>query len=72
MFSNGRERQTPTSRAVTLNTWHYLLSRRQEVEAFSTRPAVQVIDDDVTRAAALTGGRDTARLRRLAEELHAA
>ncbi len=71
-FSNGRERQTPTSRAVTLNTWHYLLSRRQEVEAFSTRPAAQVIDQDITRAATLTSGRDTARLRRLAEELHAA
>ena len=71
-FSNGRERQTPTGRAVTLNTWHYLLSRRQEVEAFSTRPAAQVIDQDITRAAALTGGRDTSCLRRLADELRAA
>jgi hypothetical protein len=71
-FKNGRERHTPTSRTVTLNTWHYLLSRRQEIEAFSTRPAVQVIDQDITRAAALTNGHDTARLRRLAEQLHAA
>ena len=37
-FKDGRDRQTPTGPAVTLNTWHYLLSRRLEVEAFSAEP----------------------------------
>jgi hypothetical protein len=68
----GGERLTPTSRAVSVNIWHYLLSRRQEIEAFSANPAAQVIDRDITRAATLTGDRDTARLRRLAGELEAA
>jgi hypothetical protein len=68
-FSNGRQRRTPTSRAVTLNTWHYLLSRRQEIEAFSAEPAVDVIARDLQRAAAVADRRTTERLRRLADEL---
>ena len=68
----GGERPTPSSRAVSVNTWHYLLSRRQEVDAFSANPAAEVIDRDISRAAALTEGRDTARLRRLADEIQAA
>jgi hypothetical protein len=68
----GGERPTPTSRAVGVNTWHYLLSRRQEIEAFSANPAAQVIDRDIARAAALAGGRESGRLRRLADELRAA
>lgn len=71
-FKDGRDRQTPTGPAVTLNTWHYLLSRRMEVEAFSAEPAVDVVARDIERAASLTGGRDTARLRRLANELRSA
>jgi hypothetical protein len=71
-FSNGRDRRTPTSRAVAVNTWHYLLSRRLEIEAFSQRPAVEVIYRDIDRAGALAGGRDADRLRRLANELGSA
>jgi hypothetical protein len=70
--ARGRERPTPTSRAVGVNTWHYLLSRRQEIEAFSAHAAAQVIDQDIARAAALAGGRQNGRLRRLADELRAA
>ncbi len=66
------ERRTPTARAVALNTWHHLLSRRQEIEAFSEQAATDVIDRDIRRAAALTGSRDTGRFRRLADELRAA
>jgi len=68
----GTERPTPTSRAVNVNTWHYLWSRRQEIEAFSARPAAEVIERDIARAAALTGSRDANRLKRLADELQAA
>jgi len=66
------ERHTPTARGVALNTWHHLLSRREEIEAFSAHPAVEVIDRDIRRAATLTGTRDTGRFRRLADELRAA
>jgi hypothetical protein len=74
MVSTGRggERPTPTSRAVGVNIWHYLLSRRQEIEAFSALSAARVIQRDIARAAALTGARDVGRLRRLADELEAA
>ncbi len=71
-FENGRDRRTPTGSAVVLNTWHYLLSRRLEIEAFSGQPATEVIDRDTERAAALAGARNTARLRRLASELSSA
>jgi len=71
-FEDGRGRRTPTGRAVALNTWHYLLSRRLEMQAFSNLPAVDVIDRDMERAAALAGSRDTSRLRRLATQLHSA
>jgi hypothetical protein len=72
IFSNGRTRRTPTSRAVAANTWHYLLSRRLEIEAFSALPAVEVIERDIARAAALAGDRDKERLRRLADEIRSA
>jgi hypothetical protein len=48
------------------------LSRRQEVEAFSDQPAVDVLASDIARAAALAGGRESDLLRRLADELHTA
>jgi hypothetical protein len=72
MFKNGRERRTPTGRALAPNTWHYLLSRRLEVQAFSDRPAVDVLHRDMQRAAALAGGGEMERLRRLANRLPAA
>jgi hypothetical protein len=71
-FKDGRDRRTPTSRAVGLNTWHYLLARRQEFEAFSDRPAISVLDRDMARASALGGHRETDRLRRLAQQLRSA
>lgn len=71
VLSNGRERRIPTSRAVGANTWHYLLSRRLEVQAFSRTPAVEVIRRDIERATLLAGVKDGDRLRRLASELSA-
>lgn len=67
-----RGRRTPTSRAVTLHTWHYLLSRRLEIQAFSTRPAIEVIERDMERAAALSGKRAIDRLEPLAAQLRSA
>ncbi len=71
-MKNGREREIPTSRSVGANTWHFLLSRRSEVEAFSARAAVDVIEQDIERASALNRGRDVARLGKLVAELKSA
>ena len=71
-FKNGRGRKTPTSRAVGVNTWHYLLSRRAEIEKFSVQQAPDVIKGDIERAAVLGGKDETHGLRRLANELSAA
>lgn len=68
----GRERQMPTSRAVGANTWHFLLSRRMEIESFSKGEAVDVVRRDAERAADLRRDRDVARLQHLAERLPAA
>jgi hypothetical protein len=65
-------RRMPTSRAAAANTWHYLLSRRQEVDAFSRESALDVIARDIARAASLAGQNDAARLERLAAQLRAA
>jgi hypothetical protein len=70
--ANMRNRQTPTDRAAELNTWHYLIARRQEVEAFSAHSAVDVLARDIDRAVALAGGAESARLRRLADQLRPA
>lgn len=66
---NMANRQTPTGRAAELNTWHYLIARRQEVAAFSAEPAIDVLTRDIERAAALAGGLESERLRRLADQL---
>lgn len=68
----GHDRPTPTSQAVGANTWHYLLSRRLEVEAFSRSAASDVIGRDVERAASLNRSGDVSRLTRLARQLPAA
>jgi hypothetical protein len=65
----GGTRRTPTARAVELNTWHHLLSRRKEIEMFSTRLATDVVAEDIQRAAAVAQPAEAARLRRLAREL---
>jgi hypothetical protein len=72
VLSDGRKRPVPTARAVAANIWHYLLSRRLEIQAFSNLPALEVIERDIDRAADLTGDRDTRRLRALAEEVRSA
>ena len=71
-MQNGQDRRTPSNRAVGLLIWHYLLARRQEIEAFSAAPASDVVASDIDRAAALTGGAESAQLYRLAEELRSA
>lgn len=71
-MKNGRERPTPTSQAVGANTWHYLLSRRLEVQAFSAESASDVIARDIERASALNHGGDASRLEHLATELKSA
>lgn len=70
--SNGRRRPIPTGRAVTANTWHYLLSRRLELQAFSEYPVMDVLAGDRDRAASLAGPPEGERLRRLADELRTA
>jgi hypothetical protein len=65
-------RQTPTGRATELNTWHFLISRRQEIESFAARPASEVVADDIERATALAGPNERERLQRLAEGLRSA
>jgi hypothetical protein len=72
VMKNGRERQVPTSRSVGANTWHYLLSRRLEVKAFSDRPATEVIATDIERASSLMRDADVTRLSHLARELKSA
>ena len=67
-----RDRLTPSSQAVGANTWHYLLSRRLEVEAFSRAPASEVIARDIERAAYLSRDGDVTRLTHLANQLPAA
>lgn len=69
MDKRGRSRLMPTSRAVGANTWHYLWSRRLEVAAFSSAPAVEVVRRDVERAALLLGESESRGLQRLAQEL---
>jgi hypothetical protein len=65
-------RGTPTHAAVKLNTWHYLFSRRQEIQAFSQAPAREVIERDIQRAGLMADPAGTARLRRLAGRLRTA
>jgi hypothetical protein len=65
-------RLTPTGRATSANIWHYLLARRQEVEAFSRESALTVIQRDMERARQLASPRDRVRLERLAAELQTA
>lgn len=72
VMKNGREREIPTARSVGANTWHFLLSRRNEVQAFSARPAADVIEQDIERASALKRRSDVARLGHLANELKSA
>jgi hypothetical protein len=71
-MKNGKKREIPSSRSVGANTWHFLLSRRNEVEAFSAHGAIEVIERDIARASELKRGADAARLGQLATELKSA
>ncbi|MDA8332691.1 MAG: hypothetical protein M0027_16090, partial [Candidatus Dormibacteraeota bacterium] len=62
----------PTGQAIAANTFHYLFSRRLEVQAFAAGPGTQVIAHDIERAAALAGEVNARHLERLAEGLVAA
>jgi hypothetical protein len=62
----------PTPGAVAANNWHFLLSRRSEVHAFSAEPAVDVIARDIERATKLHRGPDAARLSQIASLLKSA
>lgn len=72
VMRNGQERLTPTAQAVGANTWHFLLSRRNEIEAFSRHAAAEVIRTDMERAAALNRDGDVTRLDGLAQRLRTA
>jgi hypothetical protein len=63
-------RRTPTSRATTANTWHYLSARRDEVLAFSSGDILEVVERDLERASALAG--DAPALQHLAARLRSA
>jgi hypothetical protein len=65
-------RKTPTSRAVGANSWHFLLSRRLEVESFDRYAAMDVVRRDIERAEELSGRGATERLRRLMDDLRTA
>ncbi len=65
-----QRRRTPTSRAVAANAWHYLHARRQEVEAFGTEPAPEVLQRDIARQIKLIG--EAPALEGLAARLHSA
>jgi hypothetical protein len=71
-FRNGQQRHTPTARSVGANTWHFLLNRRQEVDAFSTLAPLEVIRQDIERSAALRRSADVARLEQLVTKLKSA
>ncbi len=62
----------PTGRAVAANTFHYLFSRRREVQTFAAQPGTQVIARDIERAFELAGQEQAERLERLADRLIAA
>jgi hypothetical protein len=66
----GQRRRTPTSRATTANRWHYIHARRQEVTAFSSESALDVVSRDIDRAASLVG--EVPELERLAARLRTA
>jgi hypothetical protein len=66
----GQRRRTPTSRATTANRWHYIHARRQEVAAFGSEPALDVVLRDIARAASLVG--QVPELERLAARLRTA
>lgn len=64
-------RRTPTSRAVGFNTWHFLLARRAEIEAFSASSALDVIRDDMARSGRLADQADVDRLAAIGSRLSA-
>jgi hypothetical protein len=64
-----RSYRTPTGRAVTANTFHYLWSRHLEIRAFSEGTSSDVVRRDLERAGRLLDGEDVSGLRHLADLL---
>ena len=64
--------RTPTARAVTANTFHYLWSRHLEIRAFAQESSFDVVSRDLERAGRLFDGDDVAGLRHLADLLRTA
>lgn len=64
-----RSYRTPTARAVTANTFHYLWSRHLEIRAFSEATSADVVRRDLERAGRLFDGADVSGLRHLAKLL---
>lgn len=64
--------RTPTARAVTANTFHYLWSRHLEMRAFAQETAFEVVSRDLERAGRLFDGDDVSGLRHLANLLGSA
>jgi len=67
-----RRYRTPTGRAVTANTFHYLWSRHLEIRAFAEDAAFAVVRRDIERAGRLFEGDDVSGLRHLADLLGSA
>jgi hypothetical protein len=61
--------RTPTGRAVTANTFHYLWSRHLEIRAFASDSSAEVVSRDLERAGRLLDGEDISGLRHLADLL---
>jgi hypothetical protein len=61
--------RTPTGRAVTANTFHYLWSRHLEIRAFASDSSADVVSRDLERAGRLLDGEDISGLRHLADLL---
>ena len=68
----GARRKTPTPSGETLNTWHHLLARGKELQAFAAAPASEVIARDMERARSMADPDGAERLRRLAGRLRTA
>lgn len=67
-----RSYRTPTGRAVTANTFHYLWSRHLEIRAFAKESSFDVVSRDLERAGRLLDGEDVSGLRHLADHLRSA
>lgn len=68
----GGPRRTPTQGAEVLNTYHFLLARREEFQAFSAGPGAEVLAADIELARLATDPDGAERLQRLATRVRSA